>query len=759
MDNWDNMLSALAPKPIRLLFANPPFDIGEVAKSAVQTQLALYEENQKKVHTRPNAAATGSMFDTVAAKIADSIGDNPEEDAKLVLELPTTVTRKAIWKWDNLPYTVFRTVVASVADAEPERKRVKSESTSAEPNVDVDEWILRNETWLRDRRAGAGDWTRGLVKLSSHMDIVFPGSTLTESARTIKRQDVSGLTLLDQKRASSIQTQPSIDAFSNKFTELTGGLLKGLSWENVFVAGGIVAGSLFCVDDSNAIAKPEQWKHSDIDVYLYGLTPKEANEKIAHIFDVFKSNLEPNAPAMVVRNSKTITFFSNYPTKRIQIVLKLVRDPKEVLLNFDLDICSLGWDGKETWMLPRAVRALETGYNVFTMNLIHGHYLGDRRATQEQRVFKYANKGYGIRILPSYIEALSKIDPQKIVLDKPVDKLDIDAAATDARFWTNRAIKRYLNYGHSGRLSYFESSPHYTTISTSHLPVFTHAMLEGRTQNTADPSGRSCLSGFTLFVRHVALWEAEAAGEIVIQEDIWASVDYGNGLAFIAYDDTPQFTWDADFTVPGLINALDGFNLRERNALEHNLETAQIDTDDLSPRELQRISYAPSVEEIFDTEKDIVIPIWAPMPFVEFANDLVRAALQDKGLETNDILTPAVPGTDSDQSELGLKLVYWHISRITMWQQIDRRIDEVFEICWSFHRAFERLEAEEGCLDLFRRQLSQRTIRATPQDEYEAFAYWIGTKPHEFDGFYGPMGQGFSRDGTDEDEDEEEDEN
>ncbi|KDQ15117.1 hypothetical protein BOTBODRAFT_32093 [Botryobasidium botryosum FD-172 SS1] len=738
MDDWDSMLSALAPKPIRLLFATPSFDIGEVAKSAVQTQLSLYEEHREKVHIRPNAVA--SMFDTVAAKIADSIGDSPEEDAKFVLELPATVTRKAIWKWDNLPYTVFRTVIASVTDVEPERKRIKGELTSTEPNVDVDEWVLRNEAWLRDRRAEAEGWTRGLIKLSSHMDIVFPNSTLTESARTIKRQNVSGYTLLDLKRASSIQIQPSIDLFSKKFAELTGSLLKGLSWENIFVAGGIVAGSLFCVDDSNATAKPEQWKHSDIDIYLYGLTPKEANEKIAYIFSVFESNLEPNAPALVVRNSRTITFFSDYPTKRIQIVLKLVKDPKEVLLNFDLDICSLGWDGKEAWMLPRAVRALETGYNVFTMNLINGHYLGDRRATQEQRVFKYANKGYGIRILPSYIEALSKVDIQSIVLDKPTPELVIEAAAASARFWTNRLLRRYLNHLQDDY------------ASTSQLPVITHAMVDGRVPGTADPGGRSCLTGFTLFMRHVALWEAEVAGKIVIQEDVWASTDYAEAEARVGYDDTPQFTWDADFTVPKLIKALDAFNRKEDDALADNLYYAVTDTDDLLPRELRRISYAPSVEEIFDTEKDIVIPIWAPMSFIEFPNDFVRVALQDKGLEAYDILIPAIPAAAyDDRVELGVKLVYWHISQDTMWQQIDRRIDEVFEICWSFHRAFERLGAEDDCFNLFRRQLSQRTVRATPHDEHEAFAYWIGRKPARSIGSY-YYEEGFNRESSDEDD-------
>lgn len=92
---------------------------------------------------------------------------------------------------------------------------------------------------------------------------------------------------------------------------------------------------------------------------------------------------------------------AKYPIKRIQIVLKLVKNPKEVLLNFDLDPCSLGFDGSELWLLPRAARALESelnrgthlakpnvskaGYSVFTMDLIHGHYLGERRASQESR--------------------------------------------------------------------------------------------------------------------------------------------------------------------------------------------------------------------------------------------------------------------------------------------------------------------------------------------------------------------------------------
>ena len=57
-------------------------------------------------------------------------------------------------------------------------------------------------------------------------------------------------------------------------------------------------------------------------------------------------------------------------------------------------------------MLPRFVRALETGSSIFTMDLIWGHHLGHRRASQENRLFKYADRGFGLRILPSYARSL-----------------------------------------------------------------------------------------------------------------------------------------------------------------------------------------------------------------------------------------------------------------------------------------------------------------------------------------------------------------
>lgn len=262
--------------------------------------------------------------------------------------------------------------------------------------------IITHEKYLGDAGDWGNLWWYGLVSLADAA-AVFPTSIQTEVARTIPRpSNLSGYEILGGKRRSEVHIQPTVAAFKSSFNRMSDGLLENLDWGNICVAGGFVLGALLAVETPAHQPQPaEQWKSSDIDMYVYGLRPAEANEKITHIFNTFRANLPQGTPALVVRNSKTITIYSKYPLRRIQIVLKLVQSPKAVLLNFDLDICAMGWDGTNLWMLPRAARALESeadtsgaiifsylctaGFNVFTMALIQGHYLSERRATQEER--------------------------------------------------------------------------------------------------------------------------------------------------------------------------------------------------------------------------------------------------------------------------------------------------------------------------------------------------------------------------------------
>lgn len=172
------------------------------------------------------------------------------------------------------------------------------------------------------------------------------------------------------------------DEYKKNFKELCHGVLKGLDWSNVFVAGGAVLGSLMNVPDRSA------FKDSDIDMFLYGLTEEEANEKLKHIYFIVQSNTK--ATSEVIRTKNAVTILGQFPYRHIQIVLRLYKSPAEVLMGFDIDACTLGFDGDRVWALPRAQRALAKRYNLVDMSR--------RSLTYEARLYKYAKRGFAVAV-------------------------------------------------------------------------------------------------------------------------------------------------------------------------------------------------------------------------------------------------------------------------------------------------------------------------------------------------------------------------
>ncbi|KAJ7205227.1 hypothetical protein GGX14DRAFT_645103 [Mycena pura] len=331
-------------------------DIRYVANSARRPILRLSTATSEKLHPQyqdiPGKWENMSKLaqDAVPSLVDVELPERPSlsDIANLPSEIRSRVSYPSFWRMLSL---------ASESQERPAKRQKGVKETDSGSEGDVDEWILAYERYLGNTRHFPTEWKHGLVSLEDAND-AFPDSALSNNGRLIIRpQTLSGYLVLGEERASNIRIQPSVAA-------------SDLDWNNHLVAGGIVLGALLVADSPDS---SKQWESSDIDVYVYGLGPQAATEKIKHIFQVFRANLPRGAPTLVVRNSKTITFYSDFPTRRIQIVLKLVKSPKDVLLNFDLDICAIGWDGSNVWMLPRAARALETGFNIFTMNLIQGH--------------------------------------------------------------------------------------------------------------------------------------------------------------------------------------------------------------------------------------------------------------------------------------------------------------------------------------------------------------------------------------------------
>lgn len=233
------------------------------------------------------------------------------------------------------------------------------------------------------------------------------------------------------------------------------------------------------------------------------------------------------------------------------MILKLVASPAEVLLNFDLDPCAIGFTGTTVFFLPRCARALETGYTVFTTDLVEGHHLGDRRETQLPRIYKYADRGFGIRILPQYIRQLQHrhfrffaAEPHtwrgpSALHDRAlagIVKLDwetpppADASAEELehirvkrglkllrmmaffaddfvhRLWVGpTARSKYVNSDSEEELDSDDEPDGPMEVNIGHF--------DGRMQGAgANPHGRKGLGGFELLCWHESLWRKELEG-------------------------------------------------------------------------------------------------------------------------------------------------------------------------------------------------------------------------------------------------------
>eukprot|EP01121_Diplochlamys_sp_Union-15-3_P004173 TRINITY_DN1416_c0_g1_i7.p1 TRINITY_DN1416_c0_g1~~TRINITY_DN1416_c0_g1_i7.p1 ORF type:complete len:801 (+),score=218.27 TRINITY_DN1416_c0_g1_i7:736-3138(+) len=72
------------------------------------------------------------------------------------------------------------------------------------------------------------------------------------------------------------------------------------------------------------------------------------------------------------------------------MIFRLYKSPAEVLFGFDIDSCTVGYDGENVWMMERGRRALTKGYNLVNMSR--------RSLTYEQRLFKYSKRGFCVAV-------------------------------------------------------------------------------------------------------------------------------------------------------------------------------------------------------------------------------------------------------------------------------------------------------------------------------------------------------------------------
>lgn len=193
---------------------------------------------------------------------------------------------------------------------------------------------------------------------------------------------------------------------------------------------------------------------SDVDLFIYGLSEEEATQKIIQIEQRIKDSILTETTT--IRTKNAITIASQYPTRHVQIVLRLYKSVSEILTGFDVDCSCAAYDGQNVWASPRALTAYMTQMN--TIDLTR------RSPSYENRLSKYSHRGFEVywkelerkRIDPTIYErnfARTVGLARLLVLERLPTKSEREAYMDERRAERGRpAINRYPDFGNNGNI-------------------------------------------------------------------------------------------------------------------------------------------------------------------------------------------------------------------------------------------------------------------------------------------------------------------
>ncbi|KAI1415647.1 ankyrin [Hypoxylon sp. FL1857] len=186
----------------------------------------------------------------------------------------------------------------------------------------------------------------------------------------------------------------SLKEFRHNFGVFSESSLAEMDWNNVVAAGSSVVNCLLPVPDRDRKSKRalRTYYHekfcpaSDVDLFLYGLNEEQAIEKIKDIETRIRDAIL--SEVTVVRTKNAITICSQYPTRHVQIVLRVYKSISEILTGFDIDCSGAAYDGSQVYCTPRALASYITQINPID--------LSRRSPSYENRLSKYSHRNFEV---------------------------------------------------------------------------------------------------------------------------------------------------------------------------------------------------------------------------------------------------------------------------------------------------------------------------------------------------------------------------
>ncbi|KAK2836870.1 hypothetical protein FQN49_006637, partial [Arthroderma sp. PD_2] len=241
---------------------------------------------------------------------------------------------------------------------------------------------------------------------NGYADLRVQARDLSSESKEVSDKYLLPLKNKDRKPNGSPAIVNSFKEFQTNFNLFSESSLSDLDWSNVVAAGSSVASALLTVPKEHGETK-RQLRHfyhqvfapaSDVDLFIYGLNEEQALEKIKQIEQRIRDSILYETTT--VRTKHTITIVSQYPTRHVQIVLRLYKSVSEILTGFDVDCSCVAYDGENVHVAPRAVASYITQANRIDLTR--------RSPSYENRLAKYSHRGFEV-VWPQLER--SRIDP------------------------------------------------------------------------------------------------------------------------------------------------------------------------------------------------------------------------------------------------------------------------------------------------------------------------------------------------------------
>ncbi|KAH4038762.1 hypothetical protein HBH98_061440 [Parastagonospora nodorum] len=292
----------------------------------------------------------------------------------------------------------------------------------------------------------------------------------------------------DRRPTGAPAVVQSLKEFQTNFQLFSESALVDMDWSNVVVAGSAVVTSLLPVPEKHGGSKRalREYYHqqlapaSDVDLFLYGLTEEQAIEKIKQIEQRIKDSILTETTT--IRTKNAITIASQYPTRHIQIVLRLYRSISEILTGFDVDCSCAAYDGSQVYASPRALAAYLTQVN--TIDLTR------RSPSYENRLSKYSRRGFEVywplldrsRIDPTLFErsfgrtlglarllVLEKL-PKNTDREAYVDQRRAERGRPEINRWSARSLQGNMKEEHGDEVAEWVETDEVSDYHTFTIP-------------------------------------------------------------------------------------------------------------------------------------------------------------------------------------------------------------------------------------------------------------------------------------------------